>query len=75
MVTTTEKVSMRCDGCAPHVKLDLWQQLLNWRKSQAQLEEIPEFLILTDTTLRAIAECEELVLHTKLAFLELQALS
>jgi superfamily II DNA helicase RecQ len=40
------------------VKLDLWQQLLNWRKSQAQLEEIPEFLILTDTTLRAIAECE-----------------
>ncbi len=58
LVTTTEKVSMRCDGCAPHVKLDLWQQLLNWRKSQAQLEEIPEFLILTDTTLRAIAECE-----------------
>ncbi len=60
LVTTVEIAAVRCDACAPWVDKDVLLKLQEWRSVQARHEEVAEFLIFTDATLRAIAEVGDL---------------
>jgi len=60
LVTAVEIAAVRCDACAPWVEKELLVKLYEWRTVQARHEEVAEFLIFTDATLRAIAEVGDL---------------
>ena len=60
LVTSVEIASVRCEACAPWVDKDLMTKLQEWRAIQAQHEEVADFLIFTDATLKAVAEVGDL---------------
>ncbi|WP_163551463.1 ATP-dependent DNA helicase UvrD2 [Candidatus Frankia alpina] len=47
----------RCDGCPGDVDGALYERLRAWRASTARELHMPVFVILTDASLQAIAEC------------------
>ncbi|WP_261563221.1 HRDC domain-containing protein, partial [Frankia tisae] len=47
----------RCDGCPGDVDGALYERLRAWRAATARELHMPVFVILTDATLQAIAEC------------------
>ncbi|WP_041939811.1 MULTISPECIES: ATP-dependent DNA helicase UvrD2 [Frankia] len=47
----------RCDGCPGDVDAGLYERLRAWRAATARELHMPVFVVLTDATLQAIAEC------------------
>jgi DNA helicase-2/ATP-dependent DNA helicase PcrA len=46
----------RCTDCPSDLDQALYQQLRDWRLTQAQTQSVPTYVIFTDATLTAIAE-------------------
>jgi len=48
----------RCDTCPTEVDAALYERLRAWRSARARELRLPVFVVVTDATLRAIAECQ-----------------
>jgi DNA helicase-2/ATP-dependent DNA helicase PcrA len=48
----------RCRGCPSSVDEILFERLRTWRLERAQEQQVPAYVVFTDATLTAIAECK-----------------
>ena len=56
LTSGAERKLQRHVGCEVELDLALWEALLEWRSDTARAASVPEFVVLTDATLRAVAE-------------------
>src|SRR5690606_12105138 len=54
--TAAEKKLGRCDLCPATYDESLYEELREWRKSRAATDEVPPYVVFSDTTLQLIAE-------------------
>jgi DNA helicase-2/ATP-dependent DNA helicase PcrA len=54
--TAVEKKRARCEDCPASYDEELFERLRAWRKSRADEESVPAFVVFTDATLQLIAE-------------------
>lgn len=56
LVSGTEIILQRCKSCTSLTPIDYLKSALEWRTSQALMEGIPEFLVLSDASLEAFVD-------------------
>lgn len=56
LTTPPEKKRARCGDCPASYDEELFERLREWRKSRADEEKVPAFVVFTDATLQLIAE-------------------
>jgi DNA helicase-2/ATP-dependent DNA helicase PcrA len=54
--TPAQKKLGRCDNCPPSYDEELFERLRAWRKTRAEADGVPAYVVFTDATLQLIAE-------------------
>ncbi|UVJ38376.1 ATP-dependent DNA helicase UvrD2 [Arthrobacter sp. CJ23] len=58
LATGAERKVGRCSQCPPTYEEQTFEALRQWRKDEAQSNEVPAYVVFTDATLTAIAEAK-----------------
>jgi DNA helicase II / ATP-dependent DNA helicase PcrA len=56
LLGTDATLLRRCSDCPADVDIELLERLREWRTDEARRQQVPAFVVLTDSTLTAIAE-------------------
>ena len=56
VVDAAERKLRRCQTCPSDMDEDLFERLRSWRRTQAEEQKVPAYVVFTDATLVAIAE-------------------